>query len=414
MAITVVSCSKEFRTTEEAEISIRFKGDIFATKAYDPDENLVKDASIMIFDEYGRLEESCWIGNNAASGCAVSLLQGKKYRFVACVNFGYRISVSDNNELEDIFFYMTYPDEYREGMPMMADSGLISISKGEVIELNLIRLMSKISIRMDRSRLSEDVEMSVKAVRIGNCPKRVHVFGKSRIESPDDRFNLGFTRNDSECGPLNSLSEHKGISKEIVLYMLENMQGKFSEQTIDTDADKVFDKDDIRKDICSYVELDIEYLSDSRFSNDKPLKYRFYLGDDRNSLDIERNHHYRITVCPEDDGLKEDGWRVDKSGISDIAEGTLIQYPESYIRGNIGDKIHIGCKLTPAHAPFDVGLEYLEDDKATGIYDYEIDPDGHGVVLTLTGPGRGMIYMSAGEPINDSALWIIEVNLPTD
>ena len=54
----------------------------------------------------------------------------------------------------------------------------------------------------------------------------------------------------------------------------------------------------------------------------------------------------------------------------------------------------------------------MEEDKSEGIYDYEIDPDGHGVTLTFTGPGRGMIYMKAGSPINQSALFVIEVNLP--
>ena len=54
----------------------------------------------------------------------------------------------------------------------------------------------------------------------------------------------------------------------------------------------------------------------------------------------------------------------------------------------------------------------MKDDKETGIYDYEIDEDGHGAILTLTGPGRGLIYMEVGEPVNEAALWIIEVNLP--
>ena len=85
-----------------------------------------------------------------------------------------------------------------------------------------------------------------------------------------------------------------------------------------------------------------------------------------------------------------------------------------YIRGDIGDKVHIWCEFTPEDTPFDIGLEYMEDDRKTGIYDYEIDPDGHGAVLTLTGPGRGLIYMEAGEPVNDGVLYIIEVNLPRD
>jgi hypothetical protein len=54
----------------------------------------------------------------------------------------------------------------------------------------------------------------------------------------------------------------------------------------------------------------------------------------------------------------------------------------------------------------------MEDDKAEGIYDYVVDEDGHGATLTLTGPGTGLIYMEAGEPVNDSALFIIEVNMP--
>ena len=90
----------------------------------------------------------------------------------------------------------------------------------------------------------------------------------------------------------------------------------------------------------------------------------------------------------------------------------LEQYPSDYIVGDIGDKIHLGCRLTPEHAQFDIGLEYLEDDKANGIYDYVVDEDGHGATLTLTGPGTGLIYMEAGEPVNEGAMFFIEVNLP--
>jgi hypothetical protein len=144
------------------------------------------------------------------------------------------------------------------------------------------------------------------------------------------------------------------------------------------------------------------------------LKYRFYLGESRNYLSVERNCHYRITVCPEGDGLKDDGWRVDKDAIISTSPTTFSYYPDSYIRGNIGDTIHIGCNFTPKDAPFDVGLEYMENDRKEGIYDYTIDEDGHGATLTLTGPGSGLIYMSAGPPINESALWFIEVNLPAD
>ena len=53
-------------------------------------------------------------------------------------------------------------------------------------------------------------------------------------------------------------------------------------------------------------------------------------------------------------------------------------------------------------------------DREDGIYDYIIDADGHGVTLILKGPGSGLVYMEAGEPVNESELFLIEVNLPTD
>ena len=158
--------------------------------------------------------------------------------------------------------------------------------------------------------------------------------------------------------------------------------------------------------------MDFDYISPQWISSQGPLKYRFYLGEDRNNLDIERNCHYSITICPKDEGINSDGWRVDKSKLSYVGQTMMEQYPSDYIRGNIGQKIHIGCRLTPQNTPFDIGLDYLEFDKERGIYDYEIDPDGHGVILTLTAPGTGLIYMEAGPPINDAALFFIEVNLP--
>jgi hypothetical protein len=43
--------------------------------------------------------------------------------------------------------------------------------------------------------------------------------------------------------------------------------------------------------------MEIEYLSYEQYS-EKPLIYRFYLGSSRTNLDVERNCHYHITICP--------------------------------------------------------------------------------------------------------------------
>lgn len=411
-AMLIVAGCNGMETEQRKEVMCRisFDGIGYSVKALDPDESMISDVSIMIFDERGEAEECLWLRNGETSA-EIPLVLGKTYSFRACANFGYRTFADHISELDETVFYMAYPDEYSKGMPMYASADGIRIGDDATVHLKLERLMARISLRMDRRKLSEGVEMNVIGVRIGNCPRSVKVFGESSVSSHDQCFGIGFSRNDAQTAVLNTLGPDD-LSGVVSLYMLENIQGDIKEP-IDEDSEKVFGEQDHRKDVCSYIEMDIEYLSHEKYSQ-SPLVYRFYLGDSRTNLDVERNCHYRITVCPENDGLKGDGWRVDKSGIYDLGPTYFKSYPTPYIRGKIGDKVHIGCIFSPAHTPFDVGESYMKDDKETGIYDYEIDPDGHGAVLTLTGPGRGWIYMEAGEPVNDGALFVIEVDLPAD
>ena len=408
----IAGCSKE-ENADRCRVSVSIDTGTYTCKSIDPEESKVTDISIMVFDEYGRAEATAWITGNTSRPYSMTLTSGRKYRFVACVNFGYRINLDHASALTGIKYHMAYPDEYRNGIPMYADTGYILVKDACMVHMKLTRLMSKISIRIDRNRLSEDVRMRVVGARVGNCPKVTHVFKSNSASSSDDCFASGFNKSEDDCGALNRM-ESIGISYPISLYMLENMQGAFSDAPISKDSEKVFATYDPRRETCSYIELDIDYISPTTVSSNGPLQYRFYLGENLNDLNVERNCHYLITISPEDDGLKEDSWRVDKSGLTQTAGQFFSYYPESYIRGNIGDKIHIGCIFTPEDAPFDVGMEYMENDKKEGIYDYTIDEDGHGAVLTLTGPGSGLIYMSAGAPVNESALWFIEVNLPQD
>ena len=393
---------------KEVICRISVNGCGYASKTIEPVEDMVSDLSIMIFDENGAAEECLWLPNGETTA-DIPLVLGKSYSFRACANFGYQTYADHIDELAETVYYMAYPDEYSKGIPMCAMADNIRITDEATIDLKLVRLMSKISLRMDRRKLSKGVQMNVTGVKIGNCPKSVKIFSHNRVTREDQCFSFGFSRDDIQSSILNSVTADY-LSGTLSLYMLENMQGNMDKQ-IDSDSDKIFNDNDYRKTVCSYVEMELEYLSYEKYS-ETPLIYRFYLGDSRGNLDVERNCHYHITICPEDDGLKGDGWRVDKSGIEELGPTYLRSYPSSYIRGKIGDRIHLGCMLSPPHTPFDVGESYMADDKAKGIYDYELDPEGLGVTITLTGPGCGLIYMEAGEPINDGALFLIEVDLP--
>ena len=394
---------------KKCETRLIFDAGRMKTKALNPDETLISDVSILVFDADGYAEECRWIPD-AGEATTIQLIKGNRYSIRACANFGYKVYADHIDELKEVSYYMAYPDEYREGMPMFASIDDFTAGEDDSIELHFQRLMAKISLKMDRSRLSEDISMTVLSACIGNCPKSVNICGPSKVSSGDQCFAKGFSRGEFETVPLN-VSGPDMVSGEVSLYMLENMQGEMN-PTIGEDQEKVFPEGDPRRETCSYIELELEYRSATQYSYHKNLIYRFYLGDSRNNLDVERNCHYSIIVRPEDDGLSGDGWRVDKSGIIEEGPVSFASFPSDYIRGDIGDKIHIWCEFSPLGTPFDVGLEYMEDDRSEGIYDYEIDADGHGATLTLTGPGVGLIYMEAGDPINDAALFIIEVNLP--
>lgn len=404
-AAMICGCSK---APEQAMIRINFHEADVPVRSMSPDEEKITDISLIIFDESGQAEDCIWLTRGSRT-CTTDLVIDKKYTFCACANFGYQIYASHIEELQDIRYHLAYPDEYREGIPMAAVKEVL-ITEECIVDIDLQRLMAKISLRMDRSRLDRDVEMNVRSARIGNCPRYAKPFTASKIEDNNDTFPTGYLLNDIQTAELN-YNIGEGLSSEVSLYMLENMQGP-ADGNITHDSEKVFEQKDKRSEVCSYIEMEIEYLSPEKASGEKGLIYRFYLGEDRNSFDVERNTHYHITVTPENNGLNDDGWRVDKSGLKDLGPAYLRAYPSDYIRGDIGDQVHIWCEFSPASAPFDVGISYMEDDKAEGIYDYRIDTDGHGATLTLTGPGRGLIYMEAGEPVNDAALFIIEVNQP--
>ena len=408
LAGLLCSCVKE-TGRERYQVTVGIGDYRLVSKAVMPDEDKISNVNVLVFDSYGQIVENIYRKNR--SPVSISLISGETYSFAATANFGYKAAVSSLEDLEQLAFHLAYPDEYKEGMPMTSEIVSMKVDGPSDIRLSLVNMMAKISIRMDRNRLSEGVDMHVSGLRIGNCPKKAYAFGRSAVKSVDDCFNVGFSLDAMECAAFDRM-ERAGISEEVNVYMFENIQGRLSDEDISDDSQKVIPEDDPRFHTCSYVEMDIDYSSDLWQSSADPLTYRFYLGENRNSLDVERNCHYHITVTPEDDGLHGDGWRVDKTGLQYTGPVLFEPYPSDYIVGNIGDKIHIGCRVTPAHTPFDVGLAYLSDDKEAGIYDYEVDPDSHGVTLTLTGPGSGLIYMEAGSPVNDGALFLVEVNTP--
>lgn len=435
-------------------------------KSIMPDEGKISDINILVFDDDGDLYAGTY--HRMEDEVRLRLRKGENTDIFVCINFGKEISVDNIDCMYRLEFRMSTPYDYHDGIPMAAMFEDFVPGEDTVIMVRPERIMSKISMRIDRSRLDDDISMKVSDVVIGNCPSSAFPFARKESRDSSGYFVSGFRAEETE--KLNSPGMG-AYSEEIELYMLEN----------------------VNADIASYIEMEMEYFSDSLFTTDTPLIYRMHIDEDRT---VERNCHYHITVLPCNDGLPDDGWRIDKSGlhayiqeirlspeqlsfnyrgqereldaeiipadafrkdiewsssdpdiatvssdgmvtavgegacsilcrsldgkgvtsecriVSEFAPPSFVSYPaEKYIIGDIGDTLRLRCEVFPPNASFDIGMEYLQADHENGIYDYTVDDDGYGVTLVLTGPGSGLIYMEAGPPVNDAALYFIEVNM---
>lgn len=414
--LTMISLFSSFGCTRmerpdcitEVGMKIEFSRHGYMTRA-EEHASLIHDINIIVF-ENGKTDSMIWHefdGNDSEAKMTVSLAKGHAYSFFAVANCGRALdSVDERDDLSREYLELQSAQDIGRLMPMTAWSEDVIAEDGGTVWLELVRMAAKISISIDRSRLDDDVSIRAVGVRIGNSPGRSPLSGHNRVRDRSDCMEEGFELKESECSSLNTIDRY-GLSAEADLYLLENMQGEFPFRIQDAE-EKVFAPGDPMAEKCSYIELEIEYTSGSFISYDSNLIYRFYLGDSLNSLDVERNCHYHITVTPVGDGLAGGGWRVDKSGIGPSTP-FLTMYPGEYIEGHVGDVIRIWCDYYPRSAPFDPGIEELEFDRKRGIYDYEIDEDGRGVTLSLKSPGTGLVYMSAGEPVNQSGMTIITV-----
>lgn len=320
--LLTAGCEKEHASDAECRTTIEiYSGTGLCSRSADPDEDLVHDVNVFIFDDRGMLERNLYmktsqmIGSNGKYTLDVDLHAGATYSVYVLANAGYSISMDSEQDIQEFRYYFAYPDEYRIGIPMSGKALGQTLVRGNHVVVPLERTMAKISVCIDRSRLDEDVTFDVTSIRVGGCPKSVTPFSDSAVKSGKDVFAVGFIKSGTQVIPLNT-DTGWGKSGEISLYMFENMQGDLLNNA-ENDSDKVLDPSDPMAKLCSYIEIRGDYMSDSLHSiPGKGLIYRFYLGESNVNFDVRRNTHYHITVTPENDGLSEDSWRVDKSGLT--------------------------------------------------------------------------------------------------
>lgn len=376
-----------------------------------PDEWLVSDINLLIYNEEGLLEERRYYPARSfsATGGTVrlrtSLLTEAAYDIFIAANIGYALPALGREEVESYRYHMAYPDEYSRGMPMCARlDGFVSHGEPSVT-VPLIRAMARIDLRLDRSKLDSDVSFQVTAVTIGNGPSSICLFGDSRAESASQVFAGGYTLNDRQVQPLNT-DQTVGVSKPVSLYLLENLQGDLL--NTEDEREKTFSEGRYPQ-VCSYLEIKGSYHSDAWHTRPgETVSYRFYLGDGPGNFDIYRNTACEVTVCLEGDGLSEEGWRVDKGEL--VSETSFDLHPAAYNECQPGDDYRIWCDVFPEDTPFEIDPVAWDDDEGVhNLYTYDIDPDGHGITLHTRKGGSALVYFKAGPPVNRDTLALLVI-----
>ncbi len=391
----LVSCTEKLPVTDSGtrgNYTVRF--DTSASKAIDPDENILHDINLFVFNEYGVLEEKIYVENYTeavtSGGIRLTLVRNCTYDVYACANTGYAVNAATVVELMSARHYIAYPDDYRNGLPM-SGTCRFTAGKDDIVDVPLVRLFAKVTICMDRSRLDDDVEMNVRSIRLGNCPKYSTIFSRNAIADTDGFFPAGFIRTESEVDILNTM-DFDGKSGEVTLYILENMQGELLPGNT-SESMKYFPDGDARSDYCSFAELSIEYLSPAAYSvPGEYLIYRFYIGTSPADFDVCRNTDYRVTISPSGDGLGEDGWRIEHDGMAGRVESISLNY--SSLRMNYeGESVRISAYTEPENIGEDMLFWSSSDEDVASV-----SADG---TVTAVGEGECIITCSS----SDGTVW---------
>ena len=382
------------------------------TRSALPDETLVSDINLLIYNSEGLLEERRFLSGrqlSAADGTVrlkTGLLKGVPYDIFVAANIGYALPVLSRKDVETYRYHLAYPDEYSRGMPMSAHlDGYVNEGEAEVL-LPLVRTMARIDVTIDRTKLDSDVSFQVTSVHVGNGPSSVRLFDDSRAESAAQVFAGGFSLEGKQVQALN-IDQTTGVSGSVSLYLPENLQGDLL--STQDERGKVFSEGQYDK-VCSYLEIRGSYHSDSWHTRaGEPLVYRFYLGDGPGNFDIFRNTACKVTVHLEGTGLGEEGWRVDKSRL--IPETRFSLHPAAYNECRSGEDFHLWCDVFPADVDFEIEpVAWDDDERVHNLYTFDVDPDGHGLTIHTWKGGSVMVYFKAGPPVNRDTLALVVID----
>lgn len=338
------------------------------------DEDAISDINLFFYDINGMLAFSEYV-EHPGRKIEAQIYADREYSLYAVANVGSLIEdqkvmtergllalaleISDKRDIVN-------PDGT---LPMSARLPLQQISKGESLELPLVRMVSRFRLIVDTSSLESDLDkFEIKRVTLKNLNKKVFYFERSRAASEEDLLDAGESYRGEDLYPI--------FTTGVDFYLLENAQGDLLSGN--TTEQGHVPPDDFAG-LCTYVEIVVDYRSSSHY--DENLIYRYYLhdGSKLDNFDVLRNTMYLCTTHFTGDGISENSWRVDLSGMKDLVVSMNIA-PSSFTFTELDQTLTLEPQIAPATAE-NPNLNYLSTDPTIAQVDSYgvVRPQGDGV-----------------------------------
>ena len=270
---------------------------------YAPDENLIGDLNLFVFDGQGVLVASRFEDSNPGS-ITMELKSAVDYSVRAVANWGEELFFADESEL--LAWSIDWPDFQIYGnMVMSGSASCTPVGSNVYVYLSLRRVASKVSFSVDDSALGA---VSITSVKLCQIPVSTLPFGESNTAL---QVRAGDSASEADLALLDE-------GEEVVFYTLENMQGTLLPDN-DDPWSKVPENISTVSGLCTYVEVQGHFDGVSSIFNGD-VTYRFYLGSDNcSNFDVKRNTDYHITLVMSTD-LDAVSWKI-SSDASVVAEG---------------------------------------------------------------------------------------------
>ena len=334
---------------EKADVSVKFYAEPTAAvkSSIAPQENMVRNLNVYAFRE-GVLADEVYVSDGTAA--ILNLAAGYIYDIYAVANMGNMPADVDEQQFyEDFSYSIDSLSDISETMPMFCQYGRLYVTgNSQVIQLNMQRLVSKLSLKVDKDALLEGLQVS--SVRLCQTPSIVRPFkwfgdGGSRAMSECEVIDGDFATSD-DLIRINS-------GEEAFFYSLENCQGMLLQDNT-FPFQKVPDNLGYMESLCTYLEVGCVFGPEGMLEGE--VSYRVYLGLDAvSSFDVPGNSCINVTMKLTDDGLRRVSWKVDAD----------VSVRDGYVHGYVSEGMHrmnelyVGEKLLYEIVLADELLEYL-------------------------------------------------------